>query len=184
MRLFVAIELPDEVRERLTTLEARLRATIARQGVRFVPPAKLHLTVRFLGAVEPEALPVLEEDLRSATLSLSPVRIATAGLGAFPGLRRPRVVWAGVRGEFEALDAAIRAATAGRREADDKPFQPHLTLARVNPGSPAVGRLLEPLAQEMREAAFGEWTAEHVALMESLPGSGDYARRALFPLGR
>jgi 2'-5' RNA ligase len=174
MRLFVAIELPDEVRERLREVDGRLRDVITRQGVRFVRLEKIHLTLRFIGDVADERVIELVEALRAGTEGSGAVDLQATGLGCFPNLRRPRVVWVGVQGDLQNVASRASEAVAPFAGAGESTFVPHLTLARVSPASQAVGRILEPLADELKDQSFGSWTARKIVLIQSILSTGEY----------
>lgn len=180
-RLFVAIELDDAVRTKLTETLDALKQIITRQGVRFVSPAKLHVTLRFLGHVPEELLPTLVEELGKATQECSTLDVAVGKMGCFPDPARPKVIWQGVHSEaLEALAQRVTEATALAPEADDKPFAPHITLARVSPGSKQVGWLLRPMLE--LEAPELSWTVKEAALMQT-QADGSYLALHRFPLG-
>src|SRR5690348_9211006 len=147
MRLFIAIELTGPAKDEVLRVRARLLEAIARQGVRFVRPEKLHLTLAFLGNVEEGNLPDLKQELDA--VSAPAFRLQLSSLGCFPDMRRPKVIWLGLDGDVEAI-RALAANVAQRAkpfapEMDEKPYSPHITLARVNPGSKEVGKMLQHL---------------------------------------
>lgn len=129
MRLFIALGIPPEAREELARLQGWLRGL----PVRWVDPAGVHLTLQFLGEAAETSAPALLEAL--AGLPAAPFALGLEGLGAFPDLRRPRVLWVGLGGDLAALarlQAAVLAATAPLGFAPEaRPFRPHLTLGRV-----------------------------------------------------
>lgn len=186
MRLFVALEVGEPARTEVLALQERLRGLISRQGVRFTRPERLHLTLSFLGNVEASRLEALKDEIARACENPQPVTCEATGLGCFPDLVRPGVVWAGVRGAdgaLEALQARVAKATESFAEhAEAKAFTPHLTLARISPPSQAVGRMLAPLALELLETGFGSWTATEAVLYETAPGSGEHIALTRFPL--
>ena len=131
MRLFVAINLPIEERERLSRAVRELQERA--YPIRWVKAANVHLTLKFLGEVAEERLAVVSRAIDSATGDLAPFQLDVRDFGAFPSARRPRVVWAGIE-SCEALEAL-----QGRLESDmesvgfereQRPFHPHLTLGR------------------------------------------------------
>jgi len=123
----------------------RLSGAIARQGVRFVRPEKLHLTLAFLSNVDESNLPSLIAALDDGVCG-APFELHLDGLGCFPDMRRPRVIWVGFGGDTgRVADLAGKVAKAARPfapELDEKPFAAHVTLARINPGSKEIGRML------------------------------------------
>jgi 2'-5' RNA ligase len=167
VRTFIAIELPAEVREDLGALVERLRASGAR--LTWVRPEAMHLTLRFLGDVEPEPLERLREILAEAYAAQSRFELSVRGLGAFPNIRRPSVLWAGVASSDDALarvqQAAERAAQAIGLPPETKAFHPHLTLARVKVASEASKVLPEWEREQGYDA--GTFPAEGVTLFSS-----------------
>jgi len=107
-----------------------------------------------------------------AVRGVGSVELAVSGLGGFPDLGRPKVLWAGVQGDLGPVFEAIRDTTDGFGQKADTEFHPHVTLARINPGSKAVGYLARGIAADIGEIA--RWTAAEVTLMESRP-DGSYA---------
>jgi 2'-5' RNA ligase len=135
VRAFVAVELDGEVRAALRDLQDRLRQDPPARLGRWVAPDGIHLTLRFLGDVPAARLPELRQALQHAGQSVAPFELAVAGLGCFPDLSRPRVIWVGVE---EPTGALVRLQLAVERELDrlgfrpeGRPFRPHLTLARI-----------------------------------------------------
>jgi len=138
IRSFVAIELPEEVRKGL----ARLRAELERDEHRFVKwvdPGGMHLTLKFLGNIPSKRVTEVTGAMEEATQGIYPFRLEISGLGAFPGLKQVRVFWVGIGGEVDKLsklqqtiDAALAALGFAKEE---RPFVPHLTLARIRQGA-------------------------------------------------
>jgi 2'-5' RNA ligase len=154
MRAFVAIEIPNpQVMERLVALEKELEDT--RADLKIVERENLHYTVKFLGEITDAQREEVDRRLRA--LKLAKASITAKGVGAFPSPSRPRVVWVGVaEGDSQKMDAIaspVIRALVGIGEQDDRPFQAHLTVARVRSGTNKqnLGRLLS----EGRDRVFG-----------------------------
>jgi 2'-5' RNA ligase len=184
MRLFVAVHLPEDMRQRLAATQERLRAV--RADVSWVRPGNIHLTLKFLGEVAPERLAEIQAALRAPAGASAPLDAAVAGVGTFGG-RVPRVIWAGVTAGAEALatlagrvDAAM-ADVGFAREA--RPFAPHLTLGRVR--SPKNAADLAAAVRAESRAAFGTLRVSAFSLMESQldPKGSIYTAREMFPIG-
>src|SRR5579863_5124651 len=111
MRLFVAMDIPEDVRSMLAALIAKLRP--AHRNARWVRIEGVHLTLKFIGETSPEKSAEIKSAL-AAIPSSAPIPINFRGLGFFPNERRPRVLWAGIAAgpELSALAAAVDAALA------------------------------------------------------------------------
>lgn len=128
MRLFIAIELPEEIKVELI----RLRTGIPR--ARWVPVEQIHLTLAFLGETDEETARKLAAGL--ARIKADPFRLLPRGIGCFPNLQRPRVVWTGLKPEPNLLRLAAavhESVLAAGIALDERPFSPHLTVARLTP---------------------------------------------------
>ncbi len=133
LRLFLALELPPKVRDSLEEIQRGLRRTGA--DVRWVRIGAIHLTVKFLGAVEQERVEGIVAAVAGATAGCPPLTLWPRSAGFFPRPRNPRVVWAGLAGDLAELKSLARGVEqaliplgfpAGKRG-----FSPHLTLGRV-----------------------------------------------------
>jgi len=143
VRLFLAIELPAEVRQRLAEVQERLQASC--RGWRWVRPDGIHLTLRFLGEVAEERDRRLRDTWRGAAAAGGPFVLGLGGVGRFPPRGRPRVLWLGID-ELEPgqrLEALARRLEAAARadgfSAEGRAFRPHLTLARARRNERPVG---------------------------------------------
>ena len=143
LRLFVAVTLPAEARDTLAQVVARLRDAGLR-GVRTVAPEGVHVTLKFLGNVEAGRVRELSDALDAAAGGVAPFELAVEGAGAFPDERAPRVLWAGVAGDTDALAALARrvdeACAALGFPRERRAFSPHLTIARLRDTASAEDR--------------------------------------------
>ena len=187
IRCFVAVDLSDEVRAALDAVQARLKTRAPRADVRWVASAGMHPTLKFLGQVPEDRLPGIRDALAAAATAASAIPLACRGLGAFPGLTRPRVVWAGLQGGVAELGqlavACERAVEPFGFLPEKRPFRGHVTLARVR--SP---RGFAPIARAIEaggELDFGAWTATEVVLYRShlRPTGSIYEPLERLPLG-
>jgi 2'-5' RNA ligase len=184
MRLFVAVHLPAEVRERLASVQDRLRR--AQADVSWVKPANLHITLKFLGETEPKRLERIQSALADAAGSASPFSMTLAGVGTFGG-RIPRVVWAGVQEGADRLEALAGAvenwlARVGFPK-EKRGFTAHFTMGRVR--SPKnVTALLAALRDEP-SAPLGSVPVDRFFLMQSElnPSGSIYAALETYVLG-
>ena len=167
MRLFLAINLPASVVEAFDREVAPLRA--AAPALRWIPPAKWHLTVRFIGEEPLERVGAIREAIDAATARHADAPMAIRGIGAFPNFRRARVVWIGVAPDprLEMLHHDIESAcVALGMEHEGRTFRPHVTIARVPPG--VDEGTLRALSRASRAVKYSELVdAASVDLMAS-----------------
>jgi len=151
IRAFIAAPLPGNLKRDVDKLIVELKPLAS--GVTWVKAENLHFTLRFLGDIEADSVPRLRQALESGVKGFSPININLAGLGCFPNMHRPRVIWVAASGETEKMkelagtvEAACKLAGFGPA---DKPFAPHLTIGRVKfPGG------LAPLLEKLEGAHF------------------------------
>lgn len=183
VRSFVAILLNEEVRGALAAEIARLRPLGPR--VSWVAPPNLHLTLKFLGEVPPAALEEVTDALTEAVAGTTPFSLHFYGLGAFPEMARPRVLWVDVAegGQAaQALQARVEAALTRRGFArEERPFSPHLTLGRVREPR-GLAALQQAMARDAR-TDFGRLEVRALSLMRSdlSPAGSRYTELAAFP---
>jgi len=181
MRLFIALDFPDAVRETLRELIQKLRPEA--RGAKWVRPESMHVTLKFLGETEPARL----GDIRGAVAAANsprPVEMRFRGLGFFPHERRPRVLWCGVEASpnLPQLAADVdRSLAAAGFAPESRPFVPHLTLARFE--SPRGIESLVGKAGEIASTDFGSAIEREFYLFESIrkPSGAEYRRVERFP---
>ena len=165
MRLFIAINFPDALRDSLHAAMEPLRA--AGPAARWVDRDRLHLTVKFLGDQPETAVAPLLRALEEVAARYDPIPLEVRGLGAFPNLRAPRVVWVGVHADpkLELLQHDIeRACELLGHEVEGRAYRPHVTVGRVEPREIDAARL----AAAARTVDFrADAMAESVDLMVS-----------------
>ena len=158
----------------------------AAPSVSWVTEERLHLTMEFLGEQPDDAVPELEAALTAATRGHAPVALTLRGLGAFPNLRSPRIVWLGVEAEpkLELLqhDLARACAELGY-ERDARAFRPHITLGRArSPLRAEAARALKTAARAVTWYANVEATSVDIMESRLLPSGARYGAVAAIPL--
>ena len=145
----------------------RLRSVAPAVG--WIRAENLHMTLKFLGHIPPETLARVEAGLAEVVADQPPFTLAFAGLGAFPSVERPRVIWAGVTKGAEmlvALQARVEDALAQKEIArEERPFHAHLTLARVK--EPRHARPLFSALKAQEKVSFGHQEVSAIHLMRS-----------------
>ena len=167
IRSFFAFDIEDEgVIRRLAEAQGMLANTAA--DLKLVKPQNIHLTVRFLGNISLSMVDAVYEEMKQ--VSFAPFEIDLRGLGVFPRLSHPRVVWAGIKkgadelvNVFEQLEPRLRGLGF---KPDTKGFSPHLTIARVRSGRNKVQ--LVKLVRELEDYDFGTIKAECLRLKKSV----------------
>jgi 2'-5' RNA ligase len=173
MRTFMAVELPVAVRSQVQTLQEQLQSELRRLHIpncfRWTPVENLHITLRFLGETSPAQCAAIAQGLDKAASGRSPFSLHLRRLGAFPTLRRPNVLWLGIHGDQTALSALQAACEELARSLgfapEERPFSPHLTLARAQRNADrqalaAAGDVLNELAR-LSNAPFLDNMAAH-----------------------
>jgi 2'-5' RNA ligase len=182
MRLFVAVTLGPAVEAHATRGLESLRALAPR--ARWVPPANLHLTLIFLGEVEAARLPEVVEALGPVGPAHAPFGLRIEGGGGFGPPSHPRVLWAGVTGDTQALGAVQADVAAALQplgfESEFREYVAHLTLARSR--APGGDPELAACVRDLQAAQWGEARVDRLVLFESL--GGRYVTRAELPLLR
>ena len=183
MRLFTGFDLPDEVIHNLSGLLDQLRSTAR---IKWSPPANLHITTRFIGEWPEQRL----ADLRAALAALPShpaIPIQIHKLGFFPNPHSPRVFWAGVGASPDLAELAAETDRALNRlglPPEGRPFNPHLTLARIKEPVP-LQKLRETIAA-LPSLDFGAFSTDRFFLYHSRPGPAGsvYTKLAEFPLSK
>jgi len=190
IRAFIAIEMPDEVTEVISRLVGRLKLRQP-DGVKWVDPAAIHLTLNFLGDIDPGRISEITEAMTDAARESSPFSLEIKGLGVFPNLNRIRVVLAGVGGEVEKLARLQHSLEANLDiigfPPEERTFSPHLTLGRVREQvSPQERQKLGDIVTAMKVETVKPFAVNGFSLIRSqLTGAGPiYSRVAAVALGK
>ncbi|MCL6634338.1 MAG: RNA 2',3'-cyclic phosphodiesterase [Peptococcaceae bacterium] len=186
MRLFVAINLPEPVKQVLGSFVGELRRLTS--DARWVEQGNLHLTLKFLGNVPEEQVPAIIAALERSAAGVPPFRLDLGGVGVFPSMERPRVFWVGVSGETAALSRLHRQVQEEMKqlgfEPENRRFTPHLTLARLRSplGFAAVLERADMLARQQGRFGSVKVASMELMLSELSPGGARYSVLAGFSL--
>ena len=193
IRAFLAVELSQKLRAELAALQQELMQSIEPEMQRdmrisWVPPAKMHLTIKFLGDMDEQLLDPLLGVVERAIGSQPSVNVPLERLGAFPSPQSPRVLWVGPSEHWERGTEAkrmveVRGAIEEAGESmgflrEAKPFSPHLTLARIKMGERRIGAALAKSGVLDRPLSLGSLAVESVVLIKSelKPAGSVYTR--------
>lgn len=187
VRLFVACEVPDDVKETIGEVIEGLRQKSG-SAVRWIRPEGLHVTLKFLGEVPTRKLPAVKLAIQEAVVGHSPFELEFSTIGTFGGREGLRIMWVGIAGDVLRLEALVRAVNAALAvvgfEPERRPFRPHLTLGRVRDEISTRHRAEIEVAVGKQTVPASSWRTAQVSLMRSrLTASGaNYEVLATFPL--
>ena len=188
IRCFIAIELPQGIKDELGSWEERIRES-PYAFVKWVDPEGIHLTLKFLGNIDSTTLPQIIEAVNKAAQGKPAFYLQIEGIGVFPNWQRPEVVWVGVGGEVEKLIALQQsvdtALTPLGFPRESRPFTPHLTLARLRgKASPKERQTFGEQVRSISLEAGTSFVANSVSVMRSqlTPKGAIYTRLAFIEL--
>ena len=133
LRTFIAIDVPPAVLDTITRIQNRFKPLGLHAS--WVKPGNIHLTLKFLGDTDPDRIPGIQNKLTETLAPFAPFRLSLNSVGVFPDTKNPRVLWLGLKDDEEKLkilQAAVEKASASVGfPREQRPFSPHLTLARI-----------------------------------------------------
>jgi len=167
IRSFLAIELPKPILRKIEEIEADLKS--AHADVRWVSPEKIHLTLKFFGNIEEPRIDSIFKSIEEPVRNTPPFSLKVQGVGAFPSMKNPRVIWMGLVNGSQILSSFQEEIEAQLEKTgfqpEDRPFRPHLTLGRMKSRcgkDDLVGRM-----EKHKEGEFGDFQVERVILFKS-----------------
>lgn len=187
VRLFVAIEIPLEVKDVVCKMTVSLKESI--NDVRWVSAERIHITLKFLGSVMKESIEKIEKVMGPLCAAYPPMDLSLGDLGAFPGLTRPRVVWVALGGETERLTTLQSEIEKGCADIgfpeEKRAYMPHLTLGRVKSYKGVrKPNNMEKIFREVNLTDIPHFRADSVYLYKSdlTPDGAVYTQLKTFPL--
>jgi 2'-5' RNA ligase len=184
IRSFLAIDLPTAIKERLAG-QIRILSP-GTSGIKWVETRQIHLTLKFFGSILAELIDEINESTKLVTLKKQPFSLSIRGVGGFPHIRRPRIIWAGLSQDLEALLKLVEELEIVYEKIgiarEERSFHPHLTLGRNKTNQPneKLFQRLSAWAEEESEP-FG---VEEITLYKSdlKPFGPVYSKICSFPL--
>ncbi len=167
IRAFIAIDLDERVKRELARVQERLKA--AEADIKWNEPKDMHLTLKFLGDIQPEVLDDIEAAMAVTAAAFTPFHMDIGALGAFPDITNPKILWAGVTKRANLL-AEITARIDEELKTlelhnEDRGFSPHITLGRAH--TAAHSRQLMELLKNTHAPAGLSQKVERIALFRS-----------------
>jgi 2'-5' RNA ligase len=166
LRAFVAVEIPQDVLAAIESVQAGLRR---RLRARWVRPGSMHMTLKFLGDIPADRVASVAAAVQATASLHTGFNLTVSGIGVFPSMRRPRVIWSGFSGQT-ALLSELQRGLEGSLAAlgfacEERPFRAHLTLGRFS--EPPQPELITEVVNSFNNRAFGEFAVEELILFQS-----------------
>jgi len=142
-RVFIALNFPDEQMKRIAVTQNAIRKNLPQTCIRWVQPQNIHLTLFFFGQVGRDQIDQIIKAMKFSSQLISPISLEVVGLGAFPRLNKPNVIWLGVRSDpqiFTLFDTLRNQLIKSRFSIESRPLSLHLTLARVSRNATNIQR--------------------------------------------
>lgn len=170
LRTFIALDIPEST---VLTLQEPWRClSQIESGVRWIPPSNWHITLKFLGDIPAAETANIIAALQPLSTVLGPLSLSLNGLGVFPNVRRPRIVWLGLQGDIHLLQAlyqqvadALFTLNPGRYTPEDRPFTAHVTVGRVK--NPQQVKKLPELLTRFASLSSPPFSVDHIILKQS-----------------
>ena len=188
MRVFVAFDLAISVVEKLVLVQQEINQPIASEGAeaRWTDGANLHLTLKFIGGVDPSLVSRIREKLRQIAAQQALFEYETVGIGCFPGPKKPRIIWAGAGAGVEHVEALHMNTEVGFSRLgiakEERAFHPHVTIGRLKTYKSRID--IEPTLATYNDTVFGSSQVKDLILFESRlsPKGATYHVIERFPL--
>lgn len=183
-RSFFAVELSKEIEGGISKIQEQLKRKA--EGVRWVRPAGMHLTLKFLGEVDPDRIEEIVRKAGEAVEGVGPFTIRITGGGGFPNVKNPRVIWIGVEDQSGSLRQLQTRLETGLEELgfkrEERNYTPHLTLGRVRSGK-GKGAFTQAL-EDMGDSDLGTMEVREITLFRSelKPTGAEYTKLRTVPL--
>lgn len=168
LRIFVAVPIPDAVADFLGQVQTRLRSSAMK--IRWVATRNIHLTLKFLGEIDPSRIPGIIDQMDVAAGSMASFSLQAQGVGVFPNLRRARVLWVGLTGDLDRLSALQASLESGLESIgfsrESRKYRAHLTIgrARRRVDRQTIGAALEPV----KDVASDPFRVDRLVLFKSV----------------
>jgi 2'-5' RNA ligase len=167
IRTFIAIEIPDEIRNKIGELQVSLKKFGGR--ISWTKPGNIHLTLKFLGDTDENLIDEIASQLKESAASIQPIQITIRTVGTFPNFKNPRVIWIGAESEQKQLAELAAKIEAGVErfgfKKENRPFSAHLTLGRVKDV-----KGIQPVMDKLKDHEnfeAGSFLAEELHLIKS-----------------
>ena len=169
MRLFIAVPVPEPVKQNIMALQARLRKNMGGEKISWTLPGSIHLTLKFLGETDPALVDKIVTVMAASVKDAPDFSMSVDKAGAFPSPARPKILWVGSMEKNKNIGGIAEKLERGLKligfEEETREFRPHLTIGRVRSGSIAGSRVEALLSGEIR---LGALEVREIQLIESI----------------
>ena len=184
IRAFVGVRIDPKMTQKISEVQSQLKRSLT--GIRWVVQENLHFTLKFLGAVEEEKITSIIKAVGRVVRPAQPFSLTAGGIGVFPDIRKPRVLWVGLEAQgLQTLSQEVEAALEPLGFAPEKRgFKPHLTIGRWRNFTAKAQRLREEI-DHWKDQDFGQSTVEEVVIFQSIlkPNGAVYSPLQIITLG-
>ena len=184
IRAFIAIELPETIKSSIETIQARLKSL--KLPLRWVRLENIHLTMKFLGDIDEIEIESIESALRDSVKMQTPLTLSAKGVGVFPGIRRPRVLWVGIHDHDTGLAGLQKSIEEQLHRTgyskEGRPFKGHLTIGRAK--GYVDGRKLKVALDSFFAFESSPFTVNEFFMFRSVlkPGGPEYTKLFRIPI--
>jgi len=184
LRSFLAVELSREIEEGIRRIQEKLKRRV--EGVRWVRPEGIHLTLKFLGEIDPDRIEEIVDKAQQAVKGIGPFEIRIKGGGGFPNTKNPRVIWLGVEDQEGLLRELQARVEKGLEELgfkrEERNYTPHLTLGRLRTGRGKGG--VAQAIKDIGDSDLGAMKIREIVLFQSQlkPSGAEYTKLRTIPL--
>ncbi len=184
IRAFIGVRIDPKMTQKISEVQSQLKRSLT--DIRWVVQENLHFTLKFLGAVEEEKITSIIKAVGRAVRPAQPFSLTAGGIGVFPDIRKPRVLWVGLEAQgLQTLSQEVEAALEPLGFAPEKRgFTPHLTIGRWRNFTAKAQRLKEEI-DHWKDQDFGQSTVEEVVIFQSIlkPNGAVYSPLQVITLG-
>jgi len=184
IRAFVGVRIDPKMTQKISEVQSQLTRSLT--GIRWVVQENLHFTLKFLGAVEEEKINSIIKAVGRVVRPARPFSLTAGGIGVFPDIRKPRVLWVGLEAQgLQTLSQEVEAALEPLGFAPEKRgFKPHLTIGRWRNFTANAQRLREEI-DHWKDQDFGQSRVEEVVIFQSIlkPNGAVYSPLQIITLG-
>lgn len=171
LRLFIAISIPPTVRKEIERAQSQLRREAPPDAIRWSRPEQFHTTLKFLGNVPADYVEMLKKSVSSVCNTYPALRLSAHGIGFFPSMRKPNVIWVGTNDDSGQLTRLHQLLNKAVRQfepvVNPEKFTGHITLGHFEEGHHSAIKNLLTCAAVLRERHFGDWLAKEVKIIRS-----------------